>query len=135
MPSPALLIGRGSFEIKLDFQPAYDTTDGLTLGRASFTKQLQGDLTGTSAGEMLSTLTAVKGSAGYVAQERITGTLHGRSGSFVVHHVGRMNRGASELTITIIPDSGTGELTGIAGTMTIEIIEKRHFYTITYTLD
>ena len=126
--------GRGTFEVKLDFQPPYDITDGITLGRATFTKQLRGDLTGTSTGEMLSALTGVKGSAGYVSSERIAGTLHGRPGSFVVQHVGRMTRGAAELTITIVPDSGTGELIGISGRMTIEVIERQHTYTIEYVL-
>lgn len=128
------LTGRGTFEIKLDFQEPYDTADGISLGRATFTKRFAGDLMGTSTGEMLSALTAVKGSAGYVSSERITGTLHGQTGSFVVQHVGRMTRGVAELIITVVPDSGTGELIGIAGRMAIEIIERQHHYTIAYTL-
>ena len=127
--------GHGTFEIKIDFQPPYDTTDGISLGRATFTKQFQGDLTGTSTGEMLSALTAVKGSAGYVSSERIAATLHGRTGTFVVQHIGRMTRGAAELTITIVSDSGTGELAGIAGRMTIDVVERQHHYTIAYTLE
>ena len=127
--------GRGDFDVKLDFQPPYDSTDGVSLGRATLTKQFRGDLTGTSTGEMLSVLTPVKGSAGYVATERIAATLHGRAGSFVVQHVGRVTRGEQELTITVVPDSGTGELTGISGRMTIEIVEKQHYYSIEYTLN
>ncbi len=128
-------LGSGTFEIKLDFQPPYATPDGLTLGRAIFTKQFQGDLTGTSTGEMLSTLTSVKGSAGYISQEHIQATLHGRTGSFVVHHVGRMTRGAAELTITIVPDSGTGELQGITGQMTIDKRDGQQFYSIDYKFE
>ena len=127
--------GRGTFEIRLDREPPYDVAGGVSLGRAAFEKQFQGDLVGSSTGQMLSALTEVKGSAGYVALERIMGTLHGRTGSFVVQHQGRMTRGAQELTIQVVPDSGTGELKGISGRMTIEIVEGRHFYTIEYLLE
>jgi hypothetical protein len=126
--------GRGPFEVKMERQPAYDTAEGTSLGRSTFTKQFQGDLTGTSTGEMLGAMTETKGSAGYVALERISGTLHGRTGSFVVVHRGLLNRGASELMITIVPDSGTGELKGISGQMTIEIVEGKHYYSIAYSL-
>ena len=76
----------------------------------------------------------MKGSAGYVAIERVTGSLHGRTGTFVLQHSGSMNRGQPELTITVVPDSGTGELTGLAGRMSIQIIDKKHFYELDYTL-
>ena len=79
--------------------------------------------------------TSVKNSAGYVAIERVTGTLHGRSGTFLLQHSGLMNRGAPGLTITVVPDSGTGQLEGIAGTMTITIAEARHLYEFEYTLN
>ena len=97
-------------------------------------KQFRGDLEGSSRGEMLTAGTAVKGSAGYVAIERVTGTLHGRSGSFVLQHNGIMARGAPQLTITVVPDSGTGDLTGLAGQMTVEIDEGAHSYGFEYTL-
>ena len=83
---------------------------------------------------MLTASGSVAGSAAYVAIERITGTLHGRAGSFAVHHVGILTRGAPQLTITVVPDSGTGELIGIAGTIAIRIVEGTHFYDLDYTL-
>jgi hypothetical protein len=83
---------------------------------------------------MLAGGTAVKGSAGYVAIERVTGTLHGRSGSFMLQHLGTMNRGAPSLTVLVIPDSGTDELTGLSGTLTIDIVDGKHLYTMDYVL-
>ncbi len=83
---------------------------------------------------MLSAGTSVKGSAGYVAMEQVTGSLHGRSGSFVLQHYGIMNRGAPQLTVTVVPDSGTGELAGLAGTLAIKIVDGKHFYEMEYTL-
>lgn len=120
----------GTFDVKLTPQ----TTGDETLGRMSIDKQLHGDLQGTSRGEMLTALTAVKDSAGYVAIERVTGTLKGRSGTFVLQHNGTMSRGAQHLAIAIVPDSGTGQLAGISGTMTIKIEGGKHFYGLQYTL-
>jgi hypothetical protein len=100
----------------------------------SIDKQLHGDLEATSKGEMLAAGTAVKGSAGYVAIERVTGTLHGRSGSFVLQHHATMTRGAPQLDIIVVPDSGTGELTGLTGTMMITITDGKHFYQFEYAL-
>ena len=97
-------------------------------------KSFHGDLEGTSRGEMLAAMTETKGSAGYVAVERVEGTLGGRKGSFLLQHSGLMDRGAPSLVITVVPDSGTGELAGIEGTMTIEITEGKHFYTFEYRL-
>jgi hypothetical protein len=97
-------------------------------------KQFHGDLVATSKGQMLSAGTAVQGSAGYVAIEQVSGTLHGRSGTFVLQHLGTMTRGAPQLLIRVVPDSGTGELTGLAGTMTIQIVERKHSYEFEYTL-
>ena len=122
----------GSFEIKLLPQPVADANAG--LGRMSIDKVFSGDLRGTSKGEMLSALTAVKGSAGYVAIERVTGTLQGRSGSFMLQHLGTMNRGAPTLTVRVVPDSGTEGLSGIAGSLSINITDGQHFYTLDYTL-
>jgi predicted flavoprotein YhiN len=118
----------GTFEVKLTPQ------ESATIGRMSIDKQFHGDLEATSKGEMLSAMTDVKGSAGYVAIERVTGTLHGRSGSFVLQHSGTMTRGEPQLSVTVVPDSGTDELAGLAGTLTIRIADKQHFYEFDYTL-
>jgi len=100
----------------------------------SIDKQFHGDLEGTSKGEMLTAGTGVKGSAGYVAIERVSGTLNGRSGTFVLQHSGTMTHGEPHLTITVVPDSGTGELAGLAGTMSILIAGGNHSYDFEYTL-
>jgi hypothetical protein len=97
-------------------------------------KHYHGELEGQGVGEMLSAMTTTEGSAGYVAIERVSGKLQGRSGSFVVQHTGTMARGAQALSITVVPDSGTGELAGIAGTMRIRIEERKHFYEFDYVL-
>jgi hypothetical protein len=124
----------GTFEVKLVPQPTDDYADGTTLGRLTIDKQFHGDLTGVSKGQMLSALTPVKGSAGYVALEGVTGTLAGRAGTFVFQHSGTMNRGAATLTLTVVPDSGTGELTGLAGSMAIIVADGKHSYQMEYTL-
>lgn len=120
--------------MKLAPQPADDYADGGTLGRLTIDKQFRGDLTGASKGQMLSAGTPVKGSAGYVAMELVTGTLAGRSGTFVFQHSGTMNRGAASLSLTVVPDSGTAELTGLAGAMVIDIANGRHSYVFEYAL-
>jgi len=97
-------------------------------------KTYQGDLQASAHGQMLSALTTTSGSAGYVAIEHVTGTLHGRSGSFVLQHSGLMQRGARQLVVTVVPDSGTGALSGLAGSLDIRISEGRHFYVLDYTL-
>jgi len=125
---------RGTFEVKLSPQAPDDAADGVRLGRMSADKQIHGDLEGTSKGQMLSAMTAVQGSAGYVAMERVTGTLHGRKGSFVLQHTGTMTRGAQQLSITVVPDSGTGELAGLSGRMQITIADGKHSYELEYTL-
>ena len=119
---------QGTFEVKLNSQPAYENSEGALLGRLSIDKTFSGDLLATSRGEMLSAGTAVKGSAGYVAMERVVGTLAGRSGTFVLQHSGTMTRGTPHLTVTVVPDSGTGELTGLSGSMTITIASGAHSY-------
>ena len=124
----------GTFEVKLLPQPLADSGADSMLGRMTVDKTFSGDLQGTSKGEMLMAGTAVKGSAGYVAIERVSGTLQGRSGTFVLHHMGTMNRGAPQLTVTVVPDSGTAELTGLAGTLGINIVDGKHFYTLDYVL-
>jgi len=125
----------GTFEVKLAPQkPDNKEAESANLGRMSIYKQYHGDLVATSVGEMLSAMTDVKGSAGYVAIERVKGTLHGRGGSFVLQHSGTMTRGEPQLSVTVVPDSGTGELAGLAGTLTIRIADKQHFYEFDYTL-
>lgn len=124
----------GTFEVKLTPQAPDDKAGGATLSRMSIEKKFQGDLQGTSKGEMLSAVTGVKGSAGYVAIERVSGTLQGRSGTFVLQHSGTMTRGAQQLTIAVVPDSGTGQLVGLAGAMTIKIADGKHSYDLEYTL-
>ena len=124
----------GSFDITRNAEPPFDTADGVVLGRMRFDKTFHGPLAATSVVHMTSAMTSVKGSAGYVAVERITGSLEGKAGSFVVLHTGLMDRGAPSLTITVVPDSGTGELVGLAGEMAIEIVEGEHRYRMSYTL-
>ncbi|HEX9296347.1 MAG TPA: DUF3224 domain-containing protein [Polyangiaceae bacterium] len=125
----------GSFDITMNRQPPYLTADGISLGRTNIEKQFHGDLEGSSTGEMLSAGTPIKGSAGYVAIERVMGILQGRQGSFVLQHNGTMARGKPELTVSVVPDSGTAELEGIAGKMRIEIVDGKHLYTFDYTFD
>lgn len=120
----------GTFEVKL----APQATDAADLGRMSIDKQFHGDLQAASKGEMLSAMTAVQGSAGYVAMEKVTGSLKGRTGTFVLQHTGLMNRGTPQLTITVVPDSGTGQLEGLSGTMAIQVEGGKHSYTFDYTL-
>jgi len=122
----------GTFEVKLAPLPAYDTSEGSPLGRRSLDKVFAGDLTATSKGEMLSAGTGVKGSAVYVAIERVTGSLGGRRGSFCLHHTGIMNRGAPSLTINVVPDSGTDDLLGLTGSMAIIIAGGKHSYEFDY---
>jgi hypothetical protein len=125
----------GTFEVKLN--PLANDADpqGSTLARLSIDKQFAGDIEGTSKGEMLSAGTQTKGSAGYVAMERVTGALHGRRGTFVLQHSATMNRGAPQLLITVVPDSGTGELVGLTGTLAILIEGGKHSYQFDYSLN
>lgn len=125
---------RGTFAVKLTPQTSSDKDGDPMLGRMSIEKQIHGDIEGTSRGEMLTGETTVKNSGVYVAIEKITGTLHGRSGSFILQHSGTMTRGIPRLVITVVPDSGTGDLTGIAGTMNIIIADGKHSYDFEYTL-
>lgn len=128
------LIAKGGFTISLQPQSLSDVASGSGLGRMSIDKHFSGDLVGTSTGEMLAAGSAVKGSAGYVAMERVTGTLGARSGSFVLQHTGTMNRGAPTLRVTVVPDSGADGLQGLSGSLTIDIVEGKHLYTFDYSL-
>lgn len=133
MPSHA----SGPFDVKL--APQEDKVGDPTVGRLSIDKQFHGDLEATSKGQMLTAGTDVKGSAGYVALERVTGTLRTpnglRSGSFALQHTGTLTRGTPQLSVTVVPDSGTGQLVGLAGKMTINIVEGKHSYDFEYTLE
>ena len=124
----------GTFTVTMQPQGEAETAEGSSLGRMSLDKQFAGDLVAVGKGTMLTALTGVNGSAGYVAIERVTGTLRGRQGSFVFQHNGLMNRGAQQLAIVVVPDSGTGQLTGLAGVFTLTIVEGKHQYTFDYAL-
>jgi flagellar basal body rod protein FlgG len=123
----------GTFDVTITPQ-AQDAAEGSAIGRLTIDKQFHGDIEAHSKGQMLAAGTAIEGSAGYVAIEQATGTLHGRSGTFVLQHNGTMARGAGQLTITVVPDSGTGQLVGLAGTMSITIVDGKHLYEFEYTL-
>lgn len=122
----------GTFEVKMTPQPADENASG--IGRFSLDKQFQGDLEGSSVGQMLAIRTEIEGSAGYVAMERVSAKLDGREGTFALQHTGTMNRGEAELSVTVVPDSGTDELTGLSGSMTIKITEGIHSYDFDYTI-
>ena len=124
----------GPFEVSLKPLPMDNEPGGEMLGRMSIDKQFSGDLEGTSKGQMLTGGTAIRTSAGYVAIEIVNGTLKGRKGSFILQHTGVMNRGVPSLVITVVPDSGTGQLEGIRGTMSIKIEGGKHSYELNYTL-
>jgi hypothetical protein len=123
----------GIFEVKLNPQkPDNIQAESAKFGRMSIDKQFHGDLEATSQGEMLAAMTDVKGSAGYVAVERVSGTLHGRIGTFVLQHSGTMTRGVPELSVTVVPDSGTGALLGLTGKMAIKVDGGKHSYEFEY---
>jgi Protein of unknown function (DUF3224) len=125
---------RGTFEVTLTPQPVHTAAGGAQLGRMTIDKQFHGDLEAVSTGEMLSALTAVKGSAGYVAMELVRGTLDGRRGTFVLQHSATMTRGTPALSVTVVPESGTDALVGLTGRMDIIIDNGRHSYVFQYTL-
>ena len=124
----------GTFEVKMTPQPAQDGVGDPGIGRMALGKQFHGDLEATGKGQMLAAGTDVPGSAGYVALERVSGTLHGRHGTFALQHSGTMTRGAPQLSITVVPDSATGELLGLTGRLVITIADGRHSYDFEYTL-
>ena len=126
---------KGTFEVKMTAEPPFSDHEGVSLGRATFEKTFRGDLDATSTVQMIGARNAnVPTSAGYVALERVTGTLAGRRGTFVLQHNGIMNRGKGSLDCTVVPDSGTGELSGLSGRLAIDIVEKQHHYTFDYEL-
>jgi Protein of unknown function (DUF3224) len=127
----------GAFDVKVTPQkPDTQIARTANLGRLTIDKRFHGDLEASAKGEMLATQSDVKGSAGYVALERVTGKLQGRTGSFVLQHSATMKRGEPESTITVVPDSGTGELTGLSGTMRIEVApDGGHSYEFDFRIE
>jgi hypothetical protein len=124
----------GRFDVTLTPQGQDDKAEGSTLGRMSIEKRFHGELDGTSKGQMLTGVSDVPGSAGYVAIERVTATLKGRSGSFLLQHTGTMSKSGYQLSVTVVPDSGSGQLAGLTGKMDIKIVDGKHFYDFEYTL-
>lgn len=127
-------VARGTFDVKMGMLAFENAAEGASLSRMSLDKTFHGDLEATGSGQMLAAGTAIKDSAAYAAIEQVSGALHGRKGTFVLHHTGTMNRGAPSLVVSVVPDSGTGALAGLSGTMTIRIDGGSHFYEFTYTL-
>ena len=127
------MTANGTFEVRLS--PQNDNPDEPLLGRMLIDKQFHGDLEAISKGQMLTGMTTVKGSAGYVAIEKVSGTLHGHKGTFILQHTGTMKRGEPGLSVTVVPDSGTDELTGLTGKMEIIIADGKHSYKFAYALE
>ncbi len=125
---------KGTFEVKMTPQSDEGVGDP-TVGRMSLAKTFSGDIVGTSTGQMLAVRSDVNGSAGYVAMERVTGTVTDKKGTFALMHTGIMDRNKPTLTITVVPDSGTGDLIGLTGKMTIEIKDGKHFYDFEYSVN
>lgn len=127
---------KGTFTIQMTAEPPYSDIGGVSLGRVAFDKVFSGDLEGTSRVDMIGVRNAAAPtSAGYVAIERVTGTLAGKLGTFVLQHNGVMNRGKGSLEVTVVPESGTEELAALSGRLTIDIVEKVHHYTFEYALE
>lgn len=127
------LSATGTFDVKLN--PMQDEhTAGLSMSRMTIDKTFHGGLQAHSLGQMLAARTSIEGSAGYVALEQVTGTLNGREGAFVLQHSGTMNRGAASLQLHVVPDSGSGDLTGLSGTMRIIIDGGMHRYEFDYDI-
>jgi len=123
----------GPFDVKVTAQN--DSSSDPLLNRMTLDKQYHGDLEATGMGQMLTAGTEIKGSGAYVAIEKVTGTLKGRSGSFVLQHSGIMTQNVPQLTIAVVPDSGTGQLKGLSGKMNINIAaDGMHSYEFDYTL-
>ena len=124
----------GTFEVSVQPLSNADVSTDPMFGRFLLVKKFSGAFTAEGRGQMLSAGTPVQGSAGYVAIDHITGTLEGKTGAFVLQHVGTMGRGAASMSINVLPDSGTGGLAGIAGTLTIRVVDKQHYYDLDYSL-
>lgn len=131
--APVTTHATGTFDVKI--APQDDKSDDKTIARMTIDKQFHGDLEGSSKGQMLAAGSGGKGSSGaYVALEKVSGTLAGRTGTFVLQHTGIMTKGAPHLSVTVVPDSGTGQLAGLSGSMIIKITDGKHFYEFDYTL-
>jgi hypothetical protein len=124
----------GAFDVRTTPLAADEATMGTLIGRYSLVKQYHGDLDAASKGEMLGAGEPSSGSAGYVAVEQVTGTLHGQTGSFALQHIGAMEHGSYKLAVAVVPGSGTAQLTGLAGTLTITVANGKHSYNFEYTL-
>lgn len=131
----AIHIATGTFEVQLEKQPLSDAGNRAGIGRMSIDKRFAGGLDASSAGEMLAFRSRPAGSAGYVAMETVVGRLQGRQGQFVLQHSSTMDRGAARQSVTVVPGSGTGELAGLSGSMTIQIEAGRHDYRFEYRFD
>lgn len=125
---------KGEFDVKRSMEPSCDMGDGVEVGHFRFDKRFHGELDAVGVVHMMAVMTEVEGSAAYVAIERITGSLQGRAGTFFMQHNGIMDRGTPTLSLTVVPDSGTGELAGLTGSMVIDITDGKHFYTFDYAL-
>jgi hypothetical protein len=123
----------GSFDVSVQPLANAEVSADPMLGRFLLTKKFSGDLEASARGHMLSAGTATKGSAAYVAIDQVTGLLQGRKGSFVLQHTGSMKRGSSSLSVMVVPDSGTEELAGITGTLSINVVDGKHFYDFLYS--
>ena len=123
---------KGEFEVRRTPQGELDIGEGATVGHSRFDKRFHGPLDATSVVHMLAVMSAVPGSGAYVAMERIEGTLDGRRGSFFAQHNGVMDRGKPTLDLTVVPDTGTGDLTGLHGRIAIDIVDGKHSYTFDY---
>lgn len=131
--APVMQHATGTFDVKLA-PPVADTRDGVAIGRMTIDKVYAGPLAATSRGEMMTATGPVEASAAYVLIERVTGTLDGKAGSFALAHLGIMDRGAPNQRVVVVPDSGTGALAGISGTMTIQLDGAAHFYDLRYRI-
>ncbi|WP_093802482.1 DUF3224 domain-containing protein [Streptomyces sp. Wb2n-11] len=124
----------GTFELVWDEKPPYSDEEGTQLSKVVVTKTFTGDIQGTSVTELIKAMTSEPTSAGYVAVERLTGTVHGRKGTFVLQHSAISTRGEGDLNIVIVPDSGTGELSTISGKLNVVVADGTHSYTLEYDL-
>ncbi|MEZ4363032.1 MAG: DUF3224 domain-containing protein [Kofleriaceae bacterium] len=128
------MVIQGTFDVQVTPEPPTSEVDGVSIARVGLVKEYHGPLSAKAVGEMIGARTPIDGSAGYVAIERVTGTLEGRRGTFVLQHSGVMTRGGKQLTVLVVPDSGTGELRELRGQLQIDIVDGKHLYTLDYEL-